>query len=214
MAVDEDEAGDVRQREAGRHAAGEGKNRPADAESQDQEERPEEVRDREHGDAGEVRRRLAPRAANAKHDEAAAKADDEREQEREEGELDGRRQGLADQVHHGVPQPDAVPEVALHRAFEPDDVLFDDAAVEPVIGPELGHVRRRRVGRDHQRQRIGRQEPEDHEDHHGDDQEHRHQDREAPDQNAEDQPQHTAGSEAPGGRPGRCRVTRRARVRS
>ena len=121
--VEQQEAGDDRALEAGRETAGEGQQLQRHAEQQDEEEAPEELRQRQQHDRAGVGDRLLSGAAHVKHEQPARDAERARDQHREQRQFDRRRQGRADQAGDAAAEMDRGAEVAVHDLAEPDQVL-------------------------------------------------------------------------------------------
>ena len=155
--IEQQKAGDVRQRQPRRDLSGERQPLQQHAEHEQQDQSPEKFRNRQQHDRGEVRHRLEHRAAQAKQQQAAAETQHRRDRHGAGSKLDRRRQGGGDQRTGVAAQRDGAAEVAVQRVREPDQVLLRQGLIEAHLAAFVFDFRDRRVRRQRHRGGIDRQ---------------------------------------------------------
>src|SRR5580704_9912896 len=151
----------MRQRQSRRNLAGKRQPLQQHAEHEQQDQSPEEFRDRQQHDRGEVRHRFGQRAAQTEQNEAAAEAEDRRDRHGAGGKLDRRRQRGGDQRTGVAAQRNGAAEVAVQRVGKPYQILLRQRLIEAHLATLGLDFLDRRVRRQRHRRRINRQQPQD-----------------------------------------------------
>jgi len=144
--------------------AGDRQDRPQHAEAQHEDQRPEKIGDRLDQAGQAVDHDLRPAAAPDRGGQRQRQAEAGGDEQREKRQLDRRRQAAEHQAEYVLAQADRGAEIALQQGAEPSDELRGDRPVEAVERAQVFDVGLAGAGRDHHRDRIARDHPQQDED--------------------------------------------------
>ena len=134
-----------------------------DNDEQDEQQRPQEIRDRQDESGRAVDRRLAGPAAPVGAGERHRPAERDGDRHGDQAELDGHRQAAEHQFHHVLAHRDRGAEIAAGQVLQIVDELERDALVQPVEPAQRGDVRVGGAGPDQHGDRIARHHAQQHE---------------------------------------------------
>jgi hypothetical protein len=136
----------------------------ADADEQDQKDRPEEFGDRHHRRGGRVQNMFSRSPAQGKHHKPAADAEHHAEHKAGCDQFQRCRQCGCHQFRDRAAKEDRAAEIAVQQSAEPDPELLEQRSIEPKGLLEFFVIPRGGAGRQRHRHRVGGQQPQDDED--------------------------------------------------
>ena len=131
-----------------------------DHDEQDEQQRPQEIRDGQDEAGRAVDRGLAEPPAPVGAGERHRASQPGRDQHRHQAQLDGGRQAVQHQLHHVLAHRDRRAEIPAGEVPQVVDELNEDAFVQPVQPAQVGDVLFRRARTDQHGDRVARHHPQ------------------------------------------------------